>query len=405
MPVFQYKALTGDGVTSFGTLDAPSKDSVIEILTGRGETPIEVKAKTAGFWQRLNEPVEFAKKISRNDILRFTQEMGRLLKAGILVERALMILIDTGEGKAMRELLSRLQETVRDGGSLSEAMVQEKKHFPLFYIQVIRAGELSGALEEAFVRLGSLLERQHRFKSALLSALIYPSILMVLVAITMIIVVGFVLPEFETVFAGNAAELPFVTKMVMGFGRIVSGYWALGILLFLALGFFARYWLKKPDNRLVFDGKILKVKIIGSLLVKSQVALIFRNLGSMIENGVPLSDAFPLVLGTIKNRAIERDFRSAFEGIKEGGALSSLFSRASYFPKTAIQLVRVGEETGNLGAMIEEAATLLEHDVETAMKRFLALFSPILTLIMGGLIAAIIGAVLLGILSINEMAF
>jgi len=174
----------------------------------------------------------------------------------------------------------------------------------------------------------------------------------------------------------------------------------LGLAVFLTV-----QTLKKDETRAKFDGRLLKIKVLGQLLVKSQLAMVFRNLGSMVQNGVPLSDAFPLVLGTIKNQAIHRDFEKAATSFKEGSPLSRLFSRLPYFPPTTIQLIRVGEETGNLGAMIEEAATLLEHEVETAMNRFLALFSPVLTLLMGGLIAAIIGAVLLGILSINEMAF
>lgn len=405
MPVFQYKALDANGRPSFGTIEALTRSHAVQDLNGNGVVAVSVDVKGASLWAKLNQPIKFNRGVTKKEILRLTQDLARLLKAGILVEQALSIVLETGHSNALKALLARVLKKVRDGKTLGETLLDEGRVFPNFYIQIVHAGEASGTLEGAFHRLFKLLERQHSFRASLVSALIYPAILLVLIGLTLFVVVSVVLPEFESIFASAGEKLPLATRIVMSFGSFVNGF---GLLIVIALGI-AIYWfhrkLGEAKFRNKFDRRTLTVKGIGPLLVKGEVAVIFRNLGSMIENGVPAADAFQLVVRGLKNKALKEDFSLAFSGMKEGERLSELFSRLAYFPKTALQLVRVGEETGQLGAMLEEAATILEYDVETTVARALAIFSPVMTLVMGAVIATIIGAVLLGIMSINELAF
>ena len=403
MPYYSYRAIDDKGQKRSGRIDAPSRAAAVDRLAKLGQIPLDIRPGRPGLWAKLNQDVEFSGSVNRRDIGDLTRELKSLLATGVTLERALAIMIGSDRKKTVQTMLIRIHERLRAGHGFAEALAEESGRFPPYYINMIRAGELSGTLSDVTARLSGTLDKAQNVRDGIRSALIYPAILLMMVGVTLVLVVMVVLPQFAPLFEGAEDRLPLITRIVMAIGLAAVKYWWAFLLLFLLTVGIGFQLLRDPKARKRIDCWLLSPKLMGSLAGRIDIARLLRTLGAMMANGIALLPALEIGGRVLGNRALRDGHAEGMKDLKEGGRISGLFEKLPYFPPVALQLTRVGEETGSLDKMFLEAADLLDQEIETSIKRFMAAFVPMVTLVLGGIVAALIGSVLLGMMSVNEL--
>lgn len=400
MPSYSYKALKKDGSVLQGSIDASSKEHVGRELRGQGLIVVSVDLSSDGQTAALKAGSRFNKK----QVLSFTSELAVLLKAGLPLDRALKVLIDMSEGGAAKVLLDNLLSTVKGGKGLSFALAENPEVFDSFYISMIRSGEASGNLAAVLNRLAAQLENAKQVHSNVISALIYPAILAVVALVSVLVMLGFVVPQFDALFADMGEALPAVTQLVISGGEAIKHngvYWLIG---FAVVGWFVRRWLRTPAGNEWLDARMLRLPVLGGVVFKYEVARFARTIGTLLESGVPLIQALNISTSTVSNNIVRRALESIVPDVKKGGRISQSMAEARMFSPMVIQMVRVGEESGQLDQMMLELARVYDDEVSAGVKRSLTMLEPVLILGMGGMIGFIIVAILLGILSVNDLA-
>lgn len=406
MPLYRYEAVDAAGETVREELEATSPEAVIERLRDQGLLPLAVnEAKSGWLGGGWRQPL-FRKRraLSNKATLLFTQQLSSLLNAGMPLDRALTILISVNEDGPDRVLLERIQEKVRGGAALADAM-EAQGVFSRFYLNMIRAGEAGGALEAVLKRLSDFLERSQALRESVSSALIYPIILLTVAALSVIILLTFVVPQFQRLFADAGKALPLATQIVIAIGDGFRHFWWVGVLLIVLIVAGAQRWLRQPENRLRWDGALLRLPLFGELIARVETARMARTLGTLLGNGVSLLNALMIVRETMGNQVLAVALAEVSEHVKTGRGLADPLLESGSFPKLAVQMIRVGEETGQLQEMLLQVADTYDGEVQVAVKRMLTLLEPALILGLGVIIAGIIMSILVAILSLNELAF
>ncbi len=401
MPLFHYKALSPAGESLDGQMEAASAAEVIAKLQDAGNIPVEAKpageaggAGLAGLFKRSE--------MSSAQVLQFTQQLATLLGAGQPLDRALQILLDLPESDTARRVIERIRETVRGGAPLSQALEQQHGVFSRLYINMVRAGEVGGSMHDTLKRLADYLERSKALRESVVSALIYPAILMLMVLVALLFLLGYVVPQFLPLFEDMEVELPLLTKIVLGLGNVVSGYWWL--LVALLVGGFAilRRRIKEPERRLAFDGWVLRRGLIGALVARLETARLARTLGTLVRNGVPLLTALSIAKNVMANSALSEAVDAAAKDVKTGGGLAASLGKSKLFPRLALQMVAVGEESGELDGMLTKVADTFDVEVKNTVDRLLAALVPAVVVVMAVVVALIMIAILIPILSLTN---
>ncbi|WP_209393035.1 type II secretion system F family protein [Rhodoferax sp. AJA081-3] len=386
-------------------MDGLSQAAIVERLQGMGLIPIRVEEAAASSVAPTNGGGIFAKnRISQDDVAVFTQEIATLLKAGLPLDRCLEILISLSASEPVRQLMSQLREDVRGGASLSTAMDARKGVFTRFYLNMIRAGEAGGALDVVLQRLTEFMERSKELRDTVKSALIYPAILVTVSVLSVAILLVWVVPQFSQMFEESGKALPLPTQVVIAAGDAVRDYWWAMVLV--VVGGFAWFGkqMREPASRLKWDKRLLDLPLLGDLIGKLEVARFSRTLGTLIGNGVTLLAALSIVKETLSNTVMAQGLTEVAAQLKEGKGLGKPLLETGLFPKLAVHLVMVGEETGKLQEMLIRVADIYDREVQTAVKRLLALMEPVLILGLGLVIGGIIMSILVAILSVNDLA-
>ena len=416
MAVFEYRASDQGGSLHQGMETAADLQAAARALRSRGLTPIlltpsagitigsvvsaegnQVAAKTSFFRSRGD-------RVTAVQVLRLTSELGVLLHAGLPLDRALKVQIDTAEPSAFKAMAEDILQTIKSGRSFTVALEQHAGVFSGFYVSMVRSGEASGNLAGVLTDLSVYLERSKAVRSTIVSALVYPAILAVVATLSVAVMLGFVVPEFESLFDEMGEGLPFLTSLIIDLGDIVASWWWLLLGLAGLVAVFTWRWLGTPEGRLRVDARLLTLPIAGSLVKKFEISRFARTLGTLLSNGVAILKAVDIARGTVGNVVIAEHLQDLEPAVKRGERLSKAM-RSEVFSPMAVQMVLVGEESGRLDAMLLELAQVYEAEVEADVKRALTLLEPALILGMGGLIAVIIMGILMGILSVNSMAF
>jgi general secretion pathway protein F len=277
--------------------------------------------------------------------------------------------------------------------------------FSRFYLNMIRAGEAGGALEVVLKRLTEFLERSQALRETVTSALIYPMILLTVSALSVIILLTFVVPQFQRLFADAGKALPLATQIVIAVGDGFRHYWWVGALLMVLAVVTLRRQFSQPESRARWDRWLLRLPLVGDLIAKVETARLSRTLGTLLGNGVSLLNALAIVRETLSNQVMATALGEVAEHVKAGRGLAEPLQDAESFPKLAVQMIRVGEETGQLQEMLIQIADTYDGEVQTAVKRLLTLLEPAMILGLGVIIAGIIMSILVAILSLNELAF
>lgn len=406
MPRYRYEAVDAAGETLRDELEAASQEAAIERLRDQGLLPLSVVETKGGFLRVNLGQSLFSKRrsLSAKAIMLLTQQLSNLLNAGMPLDRALTILIGVTDDDPSKALIERVQEKVRGGTNLADAL-EAQGAFSRFYLNMIRAGETGGALEVVLKRLTEFLERSRALRETVSSALIYPLILLSVSALSVIILLTFVVPQFQRLFADAGKALPLATQIVIAAGDGFRYYWWVGAIVIGLLTAAMRQQLRQPESRIRWDRWFLRLPLFGDLIAKVETARLTRTLGTLLGNGVSLLNALTIVRETLTNRVLAGALGEVAEQVKSGRGLADPLSESGDFPKLAVQMVRVGEETGQLQEMLLQVADTYDGEVQTAVKRLLTLLEPALILGLGVVIAAIIMSILVAILSLNDLAF
>ncbi|MCP5159607.1 MAG: type II secretion system F family protein [Gammaproteobacteria bacterium] len=406
MSRYRYEAVDSAGETLRDEMEAPTPEAAVERLRDQGLLPLSISEVKGGFLRGgFGQPL-FSKRqaLSRRSTLLLTQQLASLLRAGMPLDRALTILIGVSEDEKTRTLLERAQEKVRGGSSLADAL-EAQGAFSRFYLNMIRAGEAGGALEVVLKRLTEFLERSQALRETVTSALIYPLILLTVSALSVIILLTFVVPQFQRLFADAGKALPLATQIVIAAGDGFRHYWWAGFILIVLGLLVMRRQMSQPESRARWDRWVLRLPLFGDLIAKVETARLSRTLGTLLGNGVSLLNALAIVRETLSNQVMATALGEVAEHVKTGRGLAEPLQDAERFPKLAVQMIRVGEETGQLQEMLIQIADTYDGEVQTAVKRLLTLLEPAMILGLGVIIAGIIMSILVAILSLNELAF
>lgn len=401
MPSFSYKAARRDGSVVQGSLEATSQDLAARELRNQGLVLLSINlGKAEAAPARAFRRSDFGRK----QVLSFTSELAVLLRAGLPIDRALKVLIDMSATEAARSVLEELLATVKGGKGLSQALQARPDLFDEFYVSMVRSGEASGSLAEVLGRLSAQLERAREVRSGVVSALIYPAILAVVALISVLVMLGFVVPQFEALFADMGEALPLLTVMVINSGEAIknNGIWL--VLLGAAVVYAVRRWLRTPVGKSWLDHKLLALPVLGQVVFKYEIARFSRTMGTLLGSGVSLLQSLKIAVYTVGNEDVRQALTALAPEVKRGGRISRALAEADMFSPMMIQMVRVGEESGQLDSMLLELARVYDNEVSAGVKRSLTLLEPVLILGMGGMIGFIIVAILMGILSVNDLA-
>ena len=403
--IFSYRAVNKAGELLSGTLHAHSQAAAVAELNRMQMLPVDLRASGTAMSDWLAQSFHFHRRLSTRELVAFTQGLASLLKAGLVLDRALHILGTTSERRGIRDLCVDLEQRVRAGASFADALGAHARLFPPYYVTMGRAGEIGGSLPEGLDRLGLFVERAAAVRERIVSSLIYPAMLAAMILLTVVLVLTVVLPRFKSLFAESQMQLPWATRGVLALGDFVGAYgWfcAAGIV-FSGYALY-RSW-RDPTQGPRIDLYLVRARWTFGLIAKTQASRFLRTIGTLSRSGVPLPQATSVALGMLQNRALLAAAREVHVRLKQGQDLSVLLDRADIFPKAAVQLARVGEETGRLEDLLVEAADTLDREAQGTIDRLLSILVPSITIVMGAIVAALIASVLVGILSLNDLAF
>ncbi len=388
MTIFIYTAINENGNEISGEVDAASEELAFEILASRGHIPETVKKKTGAlttpamtrFFQGLTP-------VSARDIILFTKQFKTLIQAGVSMLQILSIMEAQTENKRLQGIIAQISEDIREGASLSTAFFKHENVFSTLYCTMLKAGESSGSLPDVLDRLIYIIEHEHKVKSDIKAAMRYPMIVVCFLGVAFFILLTFVIPKFITIFENAGIELPLPTKLCMILYNFLHDFWLILILVLAGAIFFFAKFFKTAFGRYTLHYSLMKIPLVGPLIVKSAMSR-FASIFSILQaSGVTVLESMDILSETINNAAITREFVKVKEMLTEGRGISQPLRQAKYFTPMVINMVAIGEESGNLDDMLREIAVHYDAEVEYSTKGLSEAVGPILTI---GL-AAVVG--------------
>ncbi len=410
MPTFHYKAASASGKIETGVMDVATKQQALKRLEQKGLFPIKV-TDARGRKREINlgdiklEDFLPSKRVGTQQVLEFTDKLATLLKSGLPLAKALSLLIETTAHEATQEVIRQVLKDVSAGKSFAEALAKHPRVFERLYINMVRTGEAAGVLEQVLENVRDYLQRRQELKSFLISSMIYPCILMFTGIGTVAVLVFFVLPRFQSVFDQIGQELPFITQLMVDITTFLSDYkWLLALaVIAAAVGFFR--WKSGEQGRQQWDAFKLKMPILGRIFTEIEVTRFSQTLGILLTSSVSLLDAMSIAKEITNNTVFQKAMDPIIKGIKKGDGMSMPMVQSGVFPKMAVHLVTVGEETGTLGNMFTKVASIYQKNLEQVIKRVLSAFEPIMILIMFVIVGFIVAAMLMAVTSLSTSSF
>jgi general secretion pathway protein F len=403
MPEFNYKAIKGTGELVQGTLLAETEPALLAQLRRMGCLPIHVSAKdsSAGAsWALLKR-----RGTSSSDRLGFARQLATLVRAGVPLDRSLSLSRDLAEKPALQAVIGATLKELRSGQSLANSLAANPRFFPALYVAMVRAGEASGTLPAVLDRLVEFEEFSAELRGYLISALIYPMVLLAVGTVAIAFLLGFVVPRFAQIFEEAGKELPLPTQILMDVSQAFRDYgWIAAVVIIITVMLFSR-WVRTESGRLRWDQWRLKAPLLGDVSLKLEIARFAKTMGTLLNQAVPIISALRLTREVLSNRRVAAAVEPLIQGVKRGQGLASPLAETRMFPALAVQLMTLGEQTGKLDAMLLELAAIYDREVRVATKRMVALVEPAVILAMGLVVGTIVISTLLAIVSINEVPF
>ncbi|MDP2809818.1 MAG: type II secretion system F family protein [Rhodocyclaceae bacterium] len=408
MASFAYRGRNGAGEIVQGIMDGATAGAVADMLFGSGVTPMEIKpaaapaAKTdsgSGAGIQL-----FKQKVEHMDVLLFSRQIHTLLRAGVPIMRALAGLQESSNNPAMREVLQDVRDSLDSGREMSMSLARHPKVFSPFYLSMVRVGEMTGRLEEVFIRLFDHLAFERFMKDQVKSALRYPSFVVAAMGIAIVIVNIFVIPAFAKVFKGFGAELPLMTRMLIGFSDFMLDWWHALLLGIVAAFFGFKAWLKTPKGRYTWDRLKLKIPIAGKIIRKATLARFAASFALASRSGVPIIQALTNVAETVDNAYISNKVEKMRDGVERGESILRTSISAGVFTPVVLQMIAVGEESGALDDMMKEVADMYQSEVEYELKTLAQQIEPILIIALGIMVLILALGIFLPLWDLGKVA-
>lgn len=403
MPLFHYRASDMGGKIVQGTLEAREERLVVQHLQQGGLIPLRIslEEKAAGWRQGLGRGGR-RRRVPLSEVVLFTQELAALLKAGLPLDRSLQALHEVTARPALKAILAQTLRDLQGGKTLADALGRHAI-FPPLYVSLVQAGETGGFLDEALSGLGDYLKTVSEFRSYLLSALIYPMILAGVGSLSLILMLLYVVPRFESFFKEMGQSLYWSTQLLLALSRGFRSYWWAGGLLLGVAALVAVRLARSPKGQLIWDRFKIQAPLLGELTRRVAAAFFAKTLGTLLKNGVPMVTSLKVVITSVNNRYLSQSLSGVLANVIKGQQLSGLLKKVGLFPELFLQMVAIGEETGHLAEMLLSAAESLENDARATVRRLLALLEPVLILVTALVVAFIIVSLLLPILNLYEI--
>jgi general secretion pathway protein F len=402
MATFFFRAVASDGKVRSGSLTAENEKLIARELRKQGLTPIYVGVAPKGASLEFKLP-SFGKG-RRRDVLFFTQELSTLLNAGVPLDRALSITGELTERPVFRFVILDVLRVLKGGRSLADSLATHPEYFSDLYINMVRAGEASGALAAIFERLAEFERSRDDLRNFIVSSMIYPALLATVGLASVTILLLFVVPKFATIFSDPRMKIPVPTQIMLAASTLMQSYWWAPTGAIVATAVIWKTYTRTTAGRIWWDGARLRIPLLGDALLKAETARFARAMATLVANTVPLVQSIGIAAATLTNRTISAALAGVAQGVKRGEGIAVPLRKAACFPPLAAHLLTVGEETGRLDQMFARMADIYENDTRAAIKRFTSVFEPIVILVMGVLVGALILSMLLAITSINDVA-
>ena len=403
MPTFEYKATTAEGNILTGQRDGHNEESIVTWLQDANYIPIYIKEISGETALTKNSLSLFTKNQLTNDqLLEFTEQLSTLVKSKLPLDHALKILHKISNSEKVKMLVGDLLEKVEAGSEFSAALESQKEFSP-FYINMIRASEASGNLDSGLVQLYEYLEVTKKMRDKILSALLYPLILLIVAGVSVVMILLFVVPKITELFVGSDQALPIPTQIVIAMSNAIVDFWWVIPIITIGLIYYVRFVGSSVGHKKLWHKLFLNMPILNDLIIRNETAKFSKSLSTLISNGVNMQTALPIANATLTNVAFSESISRAIESFKEGKSIFGIMSKVDHFPILAGQMINVGEETGELESMLKRISEIYQREVSNAMQRFLSLLEPLLIVSLGLMIGGIIISILMAIISVNDL--
>src|SRR5882724_2075057 len=411
MPLFQYRALQTNGVLAEGQLEAAGRQEAFRQMEGLGLRPVSLAEKAAGARKESILPASFAsfsfgkksEKISGRELENFTRLLSSLLAAGVPLSRALVILYKEASTPAAKTKWKEIHDLVVDGMSLADAMAKSPDTFPRVYIAMVQAGETGGFLDLVLAQIADFQSREKDLRSKVMTAMLYPSILLMLALGVLIFLLTFFIPRFQGIFKGFGAALPVPTQIVIGVSHVVRSYGPFVLVGLVVGGILLRTWFTSQKGRRIWEGLVLRSPIVGPLVGQFAMARFCRMLGTLLGAGVPLVQGLNVARNSIGNQILVDAVSESIERVQQGGQLgSSLANCRGLFPGSVLEMISVAEESGRLDQELVRIANVTESDLERELKTAVALMEPLMLFFIAGFIGTIFISMVLPIFTLQD---
>jgi general secretion pathway protein F len=399
---FHYRAIAADGKLRTGLITAENTRSVARELQRQGLTPVYVGEKEKKALE-ITLP-SFGGGGKRKDVLFFTQELSTLLNSGVPLDRALSITAELTTKPQFRGIVGDILRAIKGGKSLADALNLHPTYFSDLFINMVRAGEASGSLGQIFDRLSVFERSRDELRSYIVSSMIYPALLALVGMGAIFVLLDFVVPRFAAVFNDSRMKIPTPTLIMLQLSKVVQDWGGIVILAIIAAAALFRFYTGTPNGRLWWDEARLKIPILGDAMRKAETSRFARAMSTLVGNTVPLVQSLQISAGILFNKRMANSLREVAQGVKRGEGIAQPLARTKMFPPLASHLLTVGEETGKLDVMFARMADIYDEETRTAIRRFTSVFEPLVILIMGIIVGALVLSMLIAITSINDVA-
>ena len=406
MPVFEYTALNDKGKKLKGIIDAQSTAAARQKLRDSNIYLTDLQESSGAKKSiSLKRPLEgLFRKVGTREVTVMTRQLATLLGAGLPLVQSLTTLIAQTSHPQLKTILSRVREEVNEGNSFSQTMTHYPQVFPAFYLNMVRAGEASGTLHLVLERLADFSEKQQALKGRVQAALAYPLFMFLIGSVVLFFLVTFVVPNVTRIFDEMHQTLPLITILLIGVSRFLETFWWVIVAGLIGAFVALKYFLSKTQKgRTLLDRTLLALPVIGPMNRKMAVARFSRTLGTLLESGVPLLASLEIVRNIVGNSLISAAIQKAGNDVREGQNLSAPLARSGLFPTIAVEMISVGEQSGNLEPMLYRIAEAYEKEVESSITMLTSLLEPIMILVMGLAVGFIVVSILLPIFEMNQL--
>jgi len=400
MARFRYTALDRSGKHIAGEIAAENPEDVKRRLRDMGYFPSHIGEAEQVTLGRPSE-ARRRRRISGTEVVVMTRQLADMAAARLPMFRSLSVLVEQAGDSALRDLLEQVRADVQQGQPLSEALGRHPRYFPDLYVNMVRAGEMSGHLEAVLLRLAEFLEKSMQRRSQVISALLYPAVLITVAIGAVAFIIGFLIPKLSALFAEMEQTLPVMTRVLLAAALVLSKIWWVLLLLLVLVVVGIRWYTRTESGREALDLLTLRVPLLGPIWHKMAVSRLARTFGTMLSGGVPILMALAISGNAVGNRPMAGAVEAMREEVKEGTSVGEAMEHTGAFPPLLIHMAGVGEETGQLPEMMARVANSLDFEVDSALGRLTTLLEPIIIIVMGLIVGFIVLAVLLPIFQIN----